>query len=247
MKIIPVLDILQKNVVRGIAGRRDEYGPVVSGLCAGSAPIDIAQAFSNQLGLKDIYVADLDAILGNLPQSDICQNLLDAEFNLMVDAGVADLDRASQLLDMGVGTVVVGLETLPSFELLERLLASFSPEQIMFSLDMKQGQLMGSLCLDQDITPLELVQRTVGLGIQRLLVLELADVGTGAGPSTADLCQQISVEFPDVELVAGGGIRNVQDILDLEACGVHGVLVSSALHSGIIGRDVIENLNADRD
>lgn len=244
MTIIPVLDILQGAVVRGIAGRRDEYGPIVSELCAGSSPVDIARAFSSQLGLKNIYVADLDAILGESPQWEIYQDLLAAEVNLMIDAGVADFDRASRLLEMGVSTVVVGLETLPSIEFVERLLESFSAEKIMFSLDMKQGQLMGNLGADQNMTPLELSRQIVGLGVQKLLVLELADVGTGEGPSTANLCQQISMECPDVELVAGGGIRDIQDIQGLEKCGVQGVLVSSALHSKKIGRKEIETLRA---
>ena len=62
MQIIPVIDLLGGQVVRGIGGRRSEYRPIESQLVAGSDPGAIATAFVEHFGATTCYVADLDAI-----------------------------------------------------------------------------------------------------------------------------------------------------------------------------------------
>ena len=66
MRIIPVLDILsfegRKHVVRGVKGERGKYLPIeASKLVENSNPIQIAAKFS-EIGFKELYIADLDAI-----------------------------------------------------------------------------------------------------------------------------------------------------------------------------------------
>jgi phosphoribosylformimino-5-aminoimidazole carboxamide ribotide isomerase len=72
----------------------------------------------------------------------------------------------------------------------------------------------------------------VGFGIDRVIVLDLARVGGGTGTGTENLCREIAANFRDVEVIAGGGISGPEDLKRLEACGVKGVLVASALHDG---------------
>ena len=63
MKILPVLDLLDGIVVRGVAGKRNAYRPVESQLVDNPDPIFVAEAFRNHFGLTEFYLADLDAIL----------------------------------------------------------------------------------------------------------------------------------------------------------------------------------------
>src|SRR5438270_9099039 len=67
MRVIPVLDLKDGEVVRGIAGRRQEYRPIRSRLCDSSRPVDVAGAFRERLNLRDVYLADLNAIAGEPP------------------------------------------------------------------------------------------------------------------------------------------------------------------------------------
>ena len=67
MQIIPVLDLLDSVVVRGVAGQRDEYRPVESSIAPSSNPVDVAIAFRETFGLNRLYIADLDAILRSEP------------------------------------------------------------------------------------------------------------------------------------------------------------------------------------
>jgi uncharacterized protein related to proFAR isomerase len=65
-------------------------------------------------------------------------------------------------------------------------------------------------------------------------VLDLARVGSGAGPDVAPIAA-IHGAFPDLELLAGGGVHDVEDLRALDAAGAAGALVATALHSGVIG------------
>jgi phosphoribosylformimino-5-aminoimidazole carboxamide ribotide isomerase len=69
-------------------------------------------------------------------------------------------------------------------------------------------------------------------GISRLIVLDLARVGGGAGTGTDDLCRHIASTYPQVEVIAGGGVAGPADLGRLASAGVRGVLVASALHDG---------------
>jgi phosphoribosylformimino-5-aminoimidazole carboxamide ribotide isomerase len=74
--------------------------------------------------------------------------------------------------------------------------------------------------------------QAVGLGVRRLLVLDLARVGGGAGTGTDALCARLAAAYPEVEVSAGGGVRGVANLRRLRDCGLRAALVASALHDG---------------
>jgi phosphoribosylformimino-5-aminoimidazole carboxamide ribotide isomerase len=74
-----------------------------------------------------------------------------------------------------------------------------------------------------------------------VIVLDLARVGSGAGPDLA-LVRELNARFPELELLAGGGVRDVVDVRALADAGAAGALVATALHSGAIGRDDLRAL-----
>jgi phosphoribosylformimino-5-aminoimidazole carboxamide ribotide isomerase len=80
--------------------------------------------------------------------------------------------------------------------------------------------------------PLELAARVVECGAQSLIVLDLAGVGERGGVPTRDLCRRLREEFPKVELVTGGGVRDARDLAELAESGMDGVLLATALHDG---------------
>ncbi len=70
LKIIPVIDILSGVAVHAVRGKREEYQPLKSVLCASSKPVDVAFAYKAR-GFKELYIADLDAILGKGKNSSV--------------------------------------------------------------------------------------------------------------------------------------------------------------------------------
>jgi phosphoribosylformimino-5-aminoimidazole carboxamide ribotide isomerase len=243
MRIVPVLDLMQGIVVRGIGGRREEYKPIVSRLTASSLPVDVARAFRSHLGLTTLYLADLDAIAGAPPARVLYEELHRDGFDLWVDAGVRDAGMARRLALAGVASVVIGLETVRGPDELANACRDLG-ERVVFSLDLKGGRPLGEAL---GLTAHEIVTRAVDAGARRVLVLDLARVGSNSGPGTEELCRAVSARHPKLELAAGGGVRDVSDLRRLRACGVRTALVASALHDGTLSRYDLEQLGPPLD
>jgi phosphoribosylformimino-5-aminoimidazole carboxamide ribotide isomerase len=242
MQVIPVLDIRGGLVVRGIAGRRHEYRPVVSPLSATARPRDVALAFRQHFGVSEIYLADLDAIGGAPPALAIYGELMALGFRLLVDAGLRDVAGAGPLADGGVHGIVTGLETLDGPDALDRLCWAYGGDRIVFSLDLKDGQPLGNATDWGAQTPRAIAERAIRCGVRRMIVLDLARVGMSSGTGTEELCTQLATGFPDVVVIAGGGIRGVEDLRRFQQAGVQGALVASALHDGRLTRAELESL-----
>src|SRR5262245_28397443 len=143
MKILPVLDLLNGVVVRGVAGERSTYRPVVSCLTPDATPLSVARAIREKLDLVDFYVADLDAIQFRKPNWEIYRLLAADGFRLRIDAGISEEEPAAEVLAAGAAEVIVGLESCVSPRFLESLCEACGREKIVFSLDLKSGRPFG--------------------------------------------------------------------------------------------------------
>lgn len=229
MRLIPVLDILNRVVVRGVAGNRDLYRPMVSCLCESVEPLEMARAIRQRFGFTELYIADLDAIMHGPVGHSVYRKLTDDGFRLLVDAGVRDAGQARRVLDTGVERVIVGLESCSSPDSLRAIIDVVPAERVLFSVDLKGGVPLGSSAWGGD--PDRIVESAVSCGVRQLIVLDLAGVGAEAGVPTIPLCQRIRVAHgPEIEIITGGGVRNADDLRVLEAAGIDGVLVASVLH-----------------
>ena len=241
MRVLPVLDVMGGHVVRGVGGRRQEYRPIRSRLTASNQPLDVAQAFRNQLGLEELYLADLDALAGVEPEWSLFAGLRARGFHLWVDAGVRMLTMACQLAEAGIDSIVVGLETVQGPAELAEIVRALG-DRVVFSLDLREGKPLGERRVWEGDSALSIAVQAVRLGVRRLLVLDLARVGLGAGVGTSELCAHLSAAAPDVEISAGGGVRDRADLETLRFCGVRRVLVASALHDGRLTRADLDGL-----
>lgn len=242
MKIIPVLDLLDGIVVRGVAGRRNEYRAVESRLSANADVRTVAHAFREKLGLREFYVADLDAIVENRPNLATYRGLADDGFQLLVDAGIASLDRAREVLQFGATDIIAGLETSRGPNQLAALCDEFGAQHVIFSLDLRAGKPMGDLAPWATNNPFEIATQAIEAGVERMIVLDLAQVGVGEGLSTIELCRRLLNANSRLEVITGGGVRSPDDLVRLSQAGVHGALVASALHNGSITRSDLERL-----
>ncbi len=237
-EVIPVLDLKNGRAVAALAGNRDHYQPVRSILHATSNPLDLARAIRETLGLRTLYLADLDAIAGNAPAVALYENLISIGFHLMVDAGLRNLRSAAWLLDLvpKTSTIVAGLETLDGPHALAETLAKIGADRTILSLDLVNGRpRIATPRAWKSLEPIEIAHQAIEQGARRLLLLDLARVGTGRGLGTCRLLSQIRVDHPEVQVSAGGGIAEIADVLELRRSGASAALVASALHDGRIG------------
>lgn len=247
MRIVPVIDLRNGQVVRGVGGRRDEYQPVRSVLCPTASPGDVARAFVERLGLPELYVADLDALAGQPVDATALQAIARAGTSILLDAGVRDPQQARALSCHVAAAgawpgLIVALETLPDEVSLARVAAVLGSQRAVFSLDLRDGQPWTTAMAWRGLDALQIAERAYAAGFRRFVLLDVAYVGTNVGPAIAPLCRQFRSRWPDCELISGGGVRDAGDLAAFAEAGCSAVLVASALHTGRLTRDDLESL-----
>jgi phosphoribosylformimino-5-aminoimidazole carboxamide ribotide isomerase len=241
MRVVPVIDLKDGTAVHAVRGERERYRPVRSVIAGdGGDAFSLARAFRSELGLNELYVADLDAISGEGEHSSSI-GALAREARVMVDAGVSEPERALALLDLGAHRVVVGTETLSGPDALDRLLGELPEGAVVLSADLRDGRALSPHPRLAGLPALDAVARLRRAGLREAIVLDMARVGSGAGPDVG-LIAEIHAAFPDLELLAGGGVRDVEDLRALGDAGAAGALVATALHDGVIGRRELAEL-----
>lgn len=233
MRIIPVLDVTNGVVVRAVGGRREEYIPWASPLTRNSDPREIATALLERTAADTLYVADLDMLRWGVSDWDR-RFLSDLPATVICDTGSLALGSGRPRVREVVSSEVDS--NTPAFvrEMLREHVADLPP---VFSIDLRDGRLLGrwkewGARHANDI--LGFAGGVASLGFRTVIVLDVATVGTGDGPSTAGRIESLREAYPHLELLTGGGVRHRDDVKRLEDAGADGVLVASALHDGTL-------------
>jgi len=228
-RLIPVIDLLQGQVVRGQGGDRAAYRPIVSALCQSSEPLAVARRLTDHCASRQLYLADLDALMGAAPQRDLVQALLRVlpALELWLDAGFSDADGAARLLaELGeTGARVVPVFASESLSSREALRACFTADgptagRGVLSLDRRGNQRLDPAgCWDApELWP------------QRVIVMTLERVGSGAGPDLATMAGLRRQVPAATRLIGAGGVRGQADLGPAGDAGADAWLVASALH-----------------
>ena len=246
MRVIGVVDLLAGLAVHARGGIRERYVPVrtVAGSAIDGDPLALARAYVDHFGLTELYAADLDAILartsgdartganaGRQAHATSVRGLA-AIAPLWLDAGASSAEEAHRVLSLGATRCIIGLETLGSFDTLPPICAAVGGERVAFSLDLRNGDPVAP-CLG--IPPGEsahrLAARAADAGVGAVIVIDLARVGTATSPDV-DLIARVRAAAPAPILIAGGGVRGLDDLARLADAGCDGALVASALLDG---------------
>lgn len=225
-QLIPVIDLLGGQVVRGKGGQRATYRPIVSALCRSSDPVVVGRILRAHCATDRLYLADLDALMGGRVQTAVLRQLLLAlpeVRELWLDAGFADAAAAAAVAG-ALGTAlarrvlpVFASESLRSRAALADCFVRH-PEAVL-SLDRRGSERLDPAgCWDAP-----------ALWPQRLIVMTLERVGTGLGPDLQTLAE-VQLRAPSAWLVGAGGLRSAADLAAATAAGAAGWLVASALH-----------------
>jgi phosphoribosylformimino-5-aminoimidazole carboxamide ribotide isomerase len=248
MLVLPVIDLQQGVAVHGRAGQRESYVPVRSVLASGASAIELARGYRDQLGLGQLYVADLDAIVGRPPAWGLHRLLLDEGFHVWLDAGIGSIAQVADVrqhlgdrVDM-----VLGLETLVEPDVVRDALLRVGSARVVVSLDLDEGRPRTSIPSWSQMDALTLALRLIELGVRRLILLDIRRVGTGRGTGTDQLLRDLRAHDSDVQICCGGGIRGMDDARRLASNGCDGVLLATVLHEGRMGRAEVEVLARSR-
>lgn len=218
MKLIPVIDLKNGVVVHAQQGRRERYQPIKSVLTQTADIYSVLQGFLTLHAFDTFYIADLNAITGQGSHAELIQNVLRdfPNLNFWVDAGYQKSKCFSENY-----LPVLGSECFNDANVVE--LADFE-QRFILSLDFgAKGEKLGAQ---------ELFTQTA-LWSENVIVMTLNRVGSSKG-AAVDLLTQFKRAYPHTNFIAAGGVRNSEDLQELEKLGIKQVLVASALHSGAI-------------
>ncbi len=246
MRILGVIDLRDGRAVHARGGVRARYAEVRE---AGHRqitgdPLALARYYKDEYGLSELYVADLDAIARGAPQNTVARAVVTVGLDVWLDTGAttaADVDEAA---NVGASTAVIGLETLPGYDALERLCDEPARVPLVLSLDVRDGRPVCRAACDIDGDPAEAVARRAwDAGIGTIIVLDLAHVGSDAGPPF-NLIARVQAAVPEASVFVGGGIRSAPDLGELRAMGVSGVLMATALQRQAVTREALHSILA---
>lgn len=226
-RLIPVIDVLYGVVVRAVGGRRSRYRPLSSPLCPSAEPRAVADALRQAVGGDELYVADLDAIMSERSASTVGGLLADLNRRVLLDA-------AGRVPVPPPGREVLSVEARLSED---RYREHARTPRAVFSVDLFEGRLVEGWQrwgVDSAWAVGDLIRIAYGFGYRSFIVLDLASVGRGDGGRTDEVLRAARTAYPDVELIAGGGVRGRDDVARLGAAGADAVLVASALHDGAL-------------
>jgi len=224
--IIPVIDLMQGQVVHARRGQRERYAPLQSPLSRDARPNSVLDGLLALADFRTIYVADLDALMGQPPQTGLMGELIEGYpgITFWVDNGYAG-GQASIEAWGGRVRPVIGSESIGITDLAKLQRAEFD---FVLSLDFQGVSLIGD--------PRLLTQPA--LWPDSVILMNLARVGSLEGPDLAQLTRCVD-EHPDHRFIAAGGVRDAADLASLDRAGAASVLLASALHKQAIPRETI--------
>ena len=238
MRLIPVLDIRRGIAVHAQRGDRKRYGPVHSCLTSSADPLVLLEKLHTALGCDEVYVADLDV----LEQTGDNLNLLTAlatrvgELQLLVDAGVRSIADARRLLDMNVARVILASEASAGPHQVAEIGHAVGLENVVCSLDLRERLVVWGTQASPLQSPDDALAFLGDSGIRSVIILEMDRIGAETGVDGHFLAPLIR-RHAGMEILVGGGVRDVQDLLILQDIGAAGALVATAIHRGTLSRD----------
>lgn len=230
--IIPALDLIDGKVVRlhqGDYAKQRDYD---------DNPLTRYQQYEKD-GAKLLHLVDLtgakDPSARQIPllkELVACVNV-----PVQVGGGIRTEDDVKSLLDAGASRVVIGSTAVSQPEMVKTWFERYSAEAIVLALDVridKQGKKWVAVSGWQENSPYtleDIIELYQSVGLKHVLCTDISRDGTLAG-SNVELYKEISQRFPNILFQASGGIGDLQDIADLPASGVAGIIVGRALLEG---------------
>ena len=209
-------------------------------------PVDQASQYESA-GVGALHLVDLDGAKAGKPVNvDIVKNVRAAFTGILeIGGGIRDKAAVDLYLEMGVNRVILGSVALKNPELTKEVVAEYGAERIVIGVDGKDGKVAAEGWLDQSDVPMtDLIGAMVAAGAKYFIVTDVDRDGTMQGANEA-LLSSLQDQFPTARIVASGGVRNLEDIKNLEKCGVVDSIVGKALYEGTITLEEIAAFNKE--
>ena len=228
IELIPAIDIINGQCVRLTKGDYDQktvYGK----------PLDMALEFE-RIGYKRLHVVDLDGAKSKHIVNDAVLREITSQTNLVVDFGGGiktdeDLEKA---FAAGASMVTVGSIAVTQPELFMGWLEKYGAERMILGADVRNGKIsINGWKEDSSEDLLPFLQKYIDAGVKNVLCTEISKDGTLAGPAI-ELYREVMEAYPELHLIASGGVSSMEDIKALDQAGIPAVVFGKAIYEGRI-------------
>jgi phosphoribosylformimino-5-aminoimidazole carboxamide ribotide isomerase len=236
IQLIPAIDIINGQCVRLTKGDYSQM-TVYSDL-----PSHVAQKFE-QTGFHRLHVVDLDGAKSRHIVNDQVLREITQATQLTVDfgGGIKTDNDIRKAFDAVASMVTIGSIAVQQPELCMEWIERYGSERIILGADVRNGKIsINGWKEDSDEDLLPFLKRFVESGICNVLCTEISKDGTLQGPAI-ELYQRVMDAYPDLHLIASGGVSSIEDIRALNEAGIPAVVFGKAIYEGKI--DIKELIN----
>ena len=238
MEIVPAIDIIDGKCVRLTKG---DYN-----ICKtySDNPLDMALRFQDA-GIKRLHLVDLDGARSKHIVNHPTLESIATHTNLTIDFGGGIKARADLETALGCGAqmVTVGSTAVEHPELMEEWIAEFGQEHIILGADARNGKISVNGWKEDSALELDdFINDYMKKGISKVLCTDINKDGMLQGPSV-ELYRQLLTKFPDIYLIASGGVSSVDDLMRLKEAGLPAAIVGKAYYEGRITIEQLSELS----
>jgi phosphoribosylformimino-5-aminoimidazole carboxamide ribotide isomerase len=227
MLIIPAIDIYDGKCVRLRQGDYEQKTVYAA------SPAEVAQQFADA-GFNFLHVVDLQGAkekkLVNMASIESITAV--PGIKMEIGGGIRTTDDIQALVKIGVSRVVIGSIAAKSPELVEYWIQQFGAERIVVGMDVKEGSVAISGWLeDSRRKPMDFVLDLFRRGAKTFICTDISRDGMLGGVNV-EFFQNLKSAFPQISIIASGGISTLEDICALEKVNFAGVIVGKAIYEG---------------
>lgn len=229
IELIPAIDIIDGQCVRLTKGDYDQK------TVYRDSPAEVAKEFE-QIGFKRLHVVDLDGAKSKHIVNDQVLQAITTETNLTVDfgGGIKTDEDIEKAFAAGASMVTVGSIAVTNPELFIGWLSTYGPERMILGADVRHGKIsINGWKEDSEEDLLPFLKKYIDAGVRNVLCTEISKDGTLSGPAI-DLYQKMMAAYPQLHLIASGGVSSIDDIKALDAAGIPAVVFGKAIYEGRI-------------
>ena len=229
MEIVPAIDLIDGKCVRlsqGDYGRRKVYS---------DSPLEVAKSFE-AAGIRRLHLVDLD---GAKAQHIVHHRILEqitSHTSLIVDfgGGLKTDEDLRIAFESGAQMVTGGSIAVKSPEVFENWINTYGPERIILGADVSEGKIAVSGWTERSKLDLwSFLENYVQKGINKVICTDISRDGMLRGPAL-ELYTQILAKYPELHLIASGGVSSLEDLDDLKAAGLPAAILGKAIYEGRI-------------
>ncbi len=242
MKIIPAIDILDGKCVRLLKGDYNQatFYPV--------SPVVYARMLAD-IGIASLHLVDLEgARSGQFTTYSLLQEIsIATQLTIDTGGGIRTLETIEKVLNHGASQVNLGSIAQQQPELVVSWILSLPADSIIIGADVREGLVATHGWLTESSTRVEELINLFKLnGLNTFTVTDISKDGTLKGPAL-QLYKDLVFQFPDIQLIASGGVSTLSDLDALAEVGCHGAIVGKALFEGHIMLEDLKNWFVNND